>query len=105
MTKAAEFQLAAEVAISDRELDNARRLLRNGEITQEDFAWVCGLIDDEEIPFHKMTAAQKRRYFAQKRQNDLFGRPKKVRKSRLSKAKELFGITEVWIGKGGDVSP
>jgi len=81
-----EFQLYQDADISDRELDNARRLLQNGEITEESFSWLCGMIDlEEDVQFHRMTAKQKRRYFAQQAANrlggyNLFGRPSKLGK-------------------------
>jgi hypothetical protein len=95
-----EFQLYEDADISATELDNARRLLRNGEITNETFGWLVGLIDlEDEIPFHLMTAKQRRRYFAKQKAEklggmDLFGKPKGVVRRRKSKTKVLIRVAK-----------
>lgn len=86
-----DFKLYADADISDRELDNARRLRDAGEITEQTFLWLVGLIDlEEDLPFHRMSAAQKRRFFAKQKADmlgglNLFGRPSKLGRKRRAK--------------------
>ena len=87
-----DFNLYADADISDRELDNARRLRDAGEITEMTYAWLLGVIDlEEDLPWHRMSAAQKRRFFAKQKADmlgglNLFGRPSKLgRKRRVKK--------------------
>jgi len=100
-----EFKLASDADAPDVEIDRARRLLRDGEISTEDFGWLMGYVDDQaEVPFHRMTQAQKRRYFAQRRQADLFG-PAGARKRRRRKAKSSSLIRpEFWSGTQVEVA-
>ena len=95
-----EFKFYEDADISAAELDGARRMLRNGEITNETFGWLVGLIDlEEDVPFYLMTAQQRRRYFAKQKAErlggmDLFGKPKGVKRRRKSKAKVLIRIAK-----------
>lgn len=105
-----EFKLADDCDASEAETINAQRLWRNGEITEETMLWLLGYIDlEEDIPFHLMTKAQKRRFFAKQRAErlgglDLFGTPvRKRRSSRKAKSSRLIK-PEFWSGNTVEVA-
>jgi len=104
-----EFKLAEDCDASEAETINAQRLWRSGEITEESMMWVLGYIDlEEDTPFHLMTKAQKRRYFAKQKAErlgtDLFGTPvRRRRKARKAKFNSLIK-PEFWSGTQVDVA-
>jgi hypothetical protein len=105
-----EFKLYEDQDASEAETINAQRLWRIGEITQESMMWVLGYIDlEEDTPFHLMTKAQKRRYFAKQKAErlgglDLFGTPvRKRRSSRKAKSNRLIK-PEFWSGTQVDIA-
>lgn len=98
-----EFKLAEDCDASEAETIIAQRLWSSGEISEETFLWLLGYIDlEEDIPFHLMSKAQKRRYFAKQKAErlgtDLFGTPvRRRRKARKAKSNRLIK-PEFWSG-------
>lgn len=98
-----DFQLAADRDAPESEVLRLRCMFANGEITEEVMLWTLGLIDiDDDIPWHMMSQAQKRRYFAKQKANnevgDLFGNSKKFRKTRKSRRAKRYIIPVAEIG-------